>query len=126
MKSELERIEVYMTHANLRPAYDAVAVVRKAEYVARVLRSSQTGWKEVAAQDVHGLNGHRPRKLWQFNVTTGGGTYVFFLASGGVLLRETSDGFVPVQLNELSGHIRVEIRKTLEWLPSHPYAFSDS
>lgn len=74
-----------------------------------------TTWRNVPAESVHGLNGHRPRKILQFFVSTPyhNTSRAYFLTSGGVLLRERVDGYVPVQLAEYPKKVQQSITHAL-------------
>lgn len=87
-----------MTHPNCHPSHEMTMVCVAARNAAR----RNTEWDVRWGNYVHGLNGYRHRKIRKFSVALGNGTLVLHLTSGGVLLRETTDGFIPVYLTNYS------------------------
>jgi len=65
-----------------------------AEHAAR----RNDSWTTKSSSDIHGVRGKKHRRVKRFNVTFGGGTKRLYLTAGAVIMQESTDGLIPVEL----------------------------
>jgi len=99
-----------MNHPNCQVTGGMRSVCAAAERAAR----RNDSWTTKSSSVVHGVKGKKHRRVTRFNVTFGAGTVRLFLTSGGVVLHETHDGLVPVDLAQLGEYEWSAMRVALD------------
>lgn len=105
-KSELEIRDVTVRNPNLILTEDVVSLCAAAKAAA----ARNSDWTNAERGEFLGLRGRLNRKYVQFNVTYGGGTYVYKLTANGVVIWDSS----PIRFVTLTTREMEQMKRVLE------------